>query len=509
MIWKAALPSCSQGPSANTRTVAMRLYATLFVVLCSCDVSQCANEDRDTIVVRWNKTVLDAVRHSTLGPPVVARALALIHTCIYDAWAAYDSRAIGTEFRDGLRRPERERTPANKTIAISYAAYRAAIDLFPSEKASVFDPFMTKDLNYDPDNQSIDTKNPVGIGNTACAAVLASRHRDGSNQLGNMNARGVPYSDYTKYSPVNPAARVPIDPATVKDPLHFQPVYYPEGITRVIFSEPFLGAHWFKVTPFAGPYTNELSQVASKFPPPERGSRAYEIEAMELVDISASLTDEQKMISEYWTDGPSSEFPPGHWCLFAQFVSERDHHTLDDDARLFFALTNAVFDTGIAAWTAKRKFDSVRPVTAIPFLLRSHAIRSWGGPGKGTMVIDGAQWIPYQPSDFPSPPFPEYPSGHSAFSAAAARILEIWTGSDRFGASITLATGTSKIEPGLTPRSKVVLQWPTFNSAADQAGISRRYGGLHFKSGDLAGRVLGRLVAEKVWRKALEYFGER
>lgn len=120
--------------------------------------------------------------------------------------------------------------------------------------------------------------------------------------------------------------------------------------------------------------------------------------------------------------------------------------------------------------------------------------------------MDGAQWMPYQPSDFPSPPFPEYPSGHSAFSAAAARILELWTGSDNFGASISIRPGTSKIEPGLTPQSKILLDWPTFTSAANQAGLSRRYGGLHFRSGDLAGRALGRLVAEKVWHKSTELF---
>src|SRR5216684_7980787 len=83
------------------------------------------------VVIQWNRAALQGVRDSKLGPPMVARALAIVHTCIYDAWAAYDTRALGTEFRDGLRRPERERTPANKTIAISYAAYRAAIDLFP------------------------------------------------------------------------------------------------------------------------------------------------------------------------------------------------------------------------------------------------------------------------------------------------------------------------------------------------------------------------------------------
>jgi vanadium-dependent haloperoxidase-like protein len=119
-------------------------------------------------------------------------------------------------------------------------------------------------------------------------------------------------------------------------------------------------------------------------------------------------------------DGPNSEQPPGHWALFAQFVSARDHHTIDDDVKMFFVLSNAIFDAGIAAWDAKRTYDSVRPVTAIPLLFRGTTIRTWGGPGKGTVEMDGSQWIPYQAVTFPTPPFPDYVSGHSTYSAAAA-----------------------------------------------------------------------------------------
>jgi hypothetical protein len=212
------------------------------------------------------------------------------------------------------------------------------------------------------------------------------------------------------------------------------------------------------------------------------------------------------MIAEYWANGPHSELPPGHWDLFAQFVSERDRHTVDDDAKMFFALTNAIFDAGIAAWDAKRAFDSVRPVTAISFLFHGRQIRSWGGPGKGTVTMDGAQWIPYQPSAFPTPPFPEYVSGHSSFSAAGATILTLWTGSEYFGDSITFAPGSSSTEPGITPAQPVTLRWRIFHDAADQAGISRRYGGIHFTRGDLVGRAVGDLVGLEAWHKAQSYF---
>jgi hypothetical protein len=148
----------------------------------------------------------------------------------------------------------------------------------------------------------------------------------------------------------------------------------------------------------------------------------------------------------------------------------------------------------------------VRPVTAIPFLFHGQQVQAWGGPGKGTITIDGAQWIPYQPSTFPTPPFPEYTSGHSTFSAAGAEILKRFTGSDYFGDSITFAPGSSVIEPGFTPQHAVTLSWATFTDAADQAGISRRYGGIHFELGDLVGRATGRLVAKQAWKKSLSYF---
>jgi hypothetical protein len=156
-------------------------------------------------------------------------------------------------------------------------------------------------------------------------------------------------------------------------------------------------------------------------------------------------------------------------------VPARDHHTLDDDVKMFFALTNTLLDAGIAAWDTKRNFDSVRRLAAITVLFHDKRIRAWGGPGKGTVEMDGSQWMPYQPATFPTPPFPDYVSGHSTFSAAAAQILRLWTGSERFGASVTLPAGSSRIEPGITPSRAVVLQWDTFSEAADEAGMSRRY----------------------------------
>lgn len=208
------------------------------------------------------------------------------------------------------------------------------------------------------------------------------------------------------------------------------------------------------------------------------------------------------MMVEYWADGPLSETPPGHWCLFAQFVSARDHHTADEDVRMFFALTNALLDAGIAAWDAKRAYDSVHPMTAIHFLFANQEIRAWGGRFRGTQTIRGEQWQPYQGLLIAmTPPFPEFISGHSTFSSAAAEILKDFTGSDAFGASYSFERGQSKFEHGMTPRENLTLSWPTFTAAAEQAGMSRRYCGIHFADGDLYGRETGRKVGRLVWKK--------
>ncbi len=465
----------------------------------------------DSLVVRWNAAALQGVRESRLGPPMVARALAIVHTCMYDAWAAYDRLAGGTRLGGSLRRPPRERTPANKSEAISFAAYRAAVDLFPASRAGVFDPLMWT-LGYDPGDTSADGSRPSGIGNLAARAVLEYRHRDGANQLGDEpgGVPGVPYSDYTGYAAANAPMNVlePLDPATVHDPDKWQPLTYPDASGHLV-TPPYVGPHWNLVTPFA---LQPASRLRSPVGPARYGSAAYLSQAQAVLDMSAALSDEQKVIAEYWADGPRSELPPGHWDLFAQFVSRQDRHGLNEhgldlDVKLFFALTNAIFDAGICAWDNKRAFDSVRPITAIRFLFRGQRVRAWAGPYKGTALIPGEEWFPFQPTTFPTPPFPEYASGHSTFSAAGAEILRLFTGKDAFGATVTIPAGSSKVEPGATPARDVTLSWPTFSAAADQAGISRRYGGIHFEQADLEGRAAGRLVARRAWAKAESYFG--
>jgi hypothetical protein len=460
----------------------------------------------------WNEAFLQGVRDSKLGPPMVARALATAHTCIYDAWAAYDHKALGTRLGGSLRRPHTERTLSNRVHAISFAAYRAAVDLFPGSTATVFDPLM-ETLGFNGADTSTDTSTPTGIGNVAAHAVLDAGHRDGANQLGDEpgGTPGVAYSDYTGYVPANDPMdiRTAFDPATVHNVNAWQPLRYVDGSGNVVTPK-FVGAHWQRVTTFA----ITPGALRSSSGPARSGSAEFLEQARDLLDLSAHLTDEQKMIAEYWADGPRSELPPGHWNLFAQVVARRGHHgdhshALEQDVKLFFALTNAISDAGCCAWDNKCAYNSVRPLSAIRSLFRGQFVPAWAGPYQGTKVIDGAAWFPYQPTTFPTPPFPEYSSGHSNFSAAGAEILKLFTGSDRFGGSATLPAGSSRVEPGAVPRHDVTLSWATFSDAANQAGLSRRYGGIHFEQGDLDARATGRIAARTVWDKAGEYWRGR
>jgi hypothetical protein len=471
---------------------AVLLSVVITVAGCDRHPTTPAGPYEPSVVVQWDNAALQAIRTTRLGPPMIARALAIAHTAMYDAWSVYDRKAVGTVLGNELRRPSNERTDDNKARAISHAAYRTLSDLFPQDEPR-FSKLM-RDLGYDQGDFSEDPATAVGIGNLAAARVLALRHRDGSNQLGDL-APGK-YLDYTGYEPVNQFDKI-------VDPNRWQPLLVPDqqgGTT----TQRFVAPHWGLVTPFALTSGSQFrpAAVANLYPSP-----GYLAQAEELVELSANLSDRDKAIVEYWSDGPLSELPPGHWMLLGQHVSRRDENSLDDDVKMYFAVANALFDASIAVWDCKRAFDYVRPITAVRFIMKGRQIRAWGGPNRGTQTIAGETWRPYQTVNVPTPAFPEYSSGHSAFSTAAAEVLKLFTGSDAFGASVTVKAGSSKIEPGTVPAADVVLSWETFTAAADEAGMSRRLGGIHFKEGDLSSREMGRKIGAQAWKKATAYFG--
>ena len=188
-----------------------RLCATALLVAALTSATPAVAQDN--VVLQWNDALLQTVR--TIPFLITARALAILHTSMYDAWAAYDPIAVGTRFGGDLRRPVSEHTDANKAQAISFAAYRALVDLFPTQKTVLFDPLMER-LGYDPSDTTMDTSTPTGIGNVTAGAVLAFRHTDGANQLGDLNPGA--YSEYPPlYAPVN-------SPDDLDDPNRWQPL---------------------------------------------------------------------------------------------------------------------------------------------------------------------------------------------------------------------------------------------------------------------------------------------
>jgi hypothetical protein len=233
---------------------------------------------------------------------------------------------------------------------------------------------------------------------------------------------------------------------------------------------------------------------------------------------------------------------------------------LEWDVKLYFALNGALHDAAVAAWGAKGYYDSVRPISMIRYLgslgqssdpeapafnpaglplvpglvevitrattapgerhaaLAGHegqiAVRAWAGnpddpetQTSGVSWILATDWVPYQQPTFVTPSFAAYISGHSTFSRAAAEVLTAITGSEYFPGGLsewTIPAGSLEVESG--PTQDVSLQWATYYDAADQAGISRLYGGIHIAADDFAGRRVGALCGQAAWELAQRYY---
>ena len=274
-----------------------------------------------------------------------------------------------------------------------------------------------------------------------------------------------------------------------------------------------------------------------------------------------SQADYGRAIAEYWADGPNSETPPGHWNTIANDVSDQlatagelmvegrgdPVNRLEWDVKLAIALNGATHDAAIAAWGAKEFYDYVRPISMIRYLgqrneltdvpglietvtaessapgerhahlaefVGQQAVWAWQGPpGDVELSIGGvgwiaaATWVPYQRPTFVTPSFPAYVSGHSAFSRAAAVVLTEMTGSEFFPGGMgghTIDVGDLIHEGG--PDDAIALQWATYFDAADEAGRSRLYGGIHVAADDLQGRGMGAVAGNFAWLRAQDLF---
>jgi len=446
------------------------------------------------LALQWNQLTLEAIRLTNTSPSLAARALAMVHTAMYDAWSVYDSCAISTTTARYIKLPKQQCAKENIRKSFSFAAYRVLMDLFwlklPAEDKGMFRALMCT-ADYDPDQQCLDISKPEGIGNLVARLIIERGYGDGSNQLGSLHMPH--WSDYTGYKPVNT----------------------PDQIHNLSFWQPLrrqLTTGDFKVQHFSVPQWGLLRPFALQFnwqfrpdPPFMKEQPEFKQQAKEILDVNAALTDEQKAIASYWADGPGTYTTAGHWCEIAQFVAQREYYRNSQCIKLFFALSNALSDASIAAWECKHHYDAVRPETALRALFNGLGVHAWAGPCKGTETIKGEQWMPY----LDTPPSPEYVSAHSSSSRAAAMVIKQFTGNDIFGGRTTIKMGSSLIEQGVSPCMDIVLEWPTFSAAAEQAGLSCIYGGIHFPKGNTEGHKLGLNVGVTVWEKVKFYFNEK
>ena len=219
---------------------------------------------------------------------------------------------------------------------------------------------------------------------------------------------------------------------------------------------------WGQVQPFA--LENGLQFLPP--PPPPLRSWRYALEVNYVKHIgeigSTTRTVEQTEIAQFWGYGPGTATPPGHWNQIAQIVAASEGNSLAQNARLFALLNIAMADAAIVSWDCKYIFNFWRPITAIQ--LADADGNPWTSPDLA--------WVPL----LATPPFPDYTSGHSTFSGAAARVLAYFYHRD----DIAFAVGSDDL-PG------IVRFYDGFWEAAVESGISRVYGGIHFPSANTWG----------------------
>jgi len=451
----------------------------------------------DNIVYKWGQIALQATANDTEKfkprPTITSRYLALIFVSVFDAWSRYDSKAIPV-YLNGVERQELNgQNLKNKEIAISYAAFRTMNEYYFSDK-ELFANFM-KQLGLDPTNETLDPNTPEGIGNLAAKATIEARKGDGSNHYGEEEgSNGEPYFNYVGYEPINSAD-------SNINPNRWQPKYFSDG-NGGRFAPSCLTPYWDKVIPI----TLKSGDQFRPGPPPMIGSKQLELEVKEVIEMQANLTDYQKALVEFMRDGPQSVQQAGHWLKFAQDVSRRDNHTLDQDVKMYFYNQIVAMDSFIASWDSKMFYDYARPYALVHEYYSNQKIKAWGGEGKGMMEIDGSEWRPYSPEIFLCPPFPSYVSGHSTISGGCGEALKLWTGSDEFGSTAELVAGAMTEPDNLG--DTITLIFPTFTEAAEMAGTSRVLGGYHIQSDNIAGLELGRNVAKEAWSFYKKHIGE-
>lgn len=325
--------------------------------------------------------------------------------------------------------------------AAAAAAHQVLIDLYPA-RTRQFDEILAKAL-VDVDEDAVEKG--LTLGRYVAKEVLAWRAEDGADRA----VRFTPKHGPGEWAPTPPAYAKPLAP------------------------------HWPTLTCFALRRGFQFRADG----PPKLTDKAYAVAFDEVKRLggkdSKSRTAEQTEIALFWADGEGTVTPPGHWNRIAQAVSRDRRLSLDEKARLFALLNVALADVGIACWDCKYHFRFWRPI---------QGIREAEADDNPDTTAD-RDWEPL----LVTPPFPSYTSGHSSFSGAAATILAAVVGSD----PVRFQT-TSDGLPGVTRR------FSGFWTAAEEAGMSRIYGGIHWQFDNTDGLAGGKKVAEHVLTHCLK-----
>ena len=408
------------------------LRKSIFVGACFVLLGLAAPVGAD-VIVDWNKVTLNAIKVDRTSPPRAARALAIVHVAMFDAI----NSASGGAYEHYFVAPVHFFAPVSVEAAAVAAAHATLVDLFPAQKAT-FDAALATSLAAIPDGP--EKSSGIDWGESVAAQILELRHDDGSGTV----------VAYTAPSGANWWAATP--PA-------FAPALLP---------------NWPNVTPWAMTSGSQFRQG----PPPSPLSTDYTTAFEEVKRLgksdSATRTAEQTQIALFWADGAGTVTPPGHWFVIAQGISQEQHLTLIENARLFALLAITVADAAIVSWDIKFAYNNWRPVTGI-----QHADID-GNPD--TAADTG--WLPL----IATPPFPAYSSGHSTFSSSSARLLAHFFGTDQISFSTT-----SDGLPGVT------RSFTSFSQAAAEAGQSRIYGGIHWQYDNQAGLASGRDLGDLVF----------
>lgn len=419
----------------------IRIILCLAIVLCLVGVT--VRTARADEVLDWNQVTLDTVRALSINPPRAARALAMVHLAIYDA-----VNGIDREY-EPYHVEKRAPPAASRRAAAAMAAYTVLVALHPGRRAQ-YDAALRRSMNAI--RNGPDKHRGRVWGQTVGEAIVRLRKNDGSDWT-------VPY--------------VPVDRVGYWRPT--PPAFAPALLPQWPFVRPFAmySGDQFRVEPPPEPWTDPFLD-------------AYE-EVKELGrSDSESRSDEQTEIAFFWEDGAGSVTPPGHWQVIAQGLAWRYRNSLLENARLFALLSIAQADAAITSWDSKYAYEHFRPVTAIT---------EDAGMDDNPDTEADPVWTPL----LPTPAFPAYTSGHSTFSSTSARILARFYGTDKIAFS-----GTSP-DPQRWPEvlPGVVRRWKRLSQAAEEAGQSRIYGGIHWQYDNQAALEVGRALGDFVFDNLL------